>query len=419
MRLLTVALYHPRVMMGGAQQVAKDLHDAATADPGVEATLLAGIDGRMFPGYGKVGAAITALPDSPREYLLCGYSFDDFYHTVYDARRNKALRRFLEDVRPDVIHVHHSLWIGLEFLELARQVLPGVRILYTLHEYLPICLANGHLYRRHEQAICTDTSPDQCVRCFPDRSVDEFVLRRRGFREAFALVDHFIAPSDYLRDRFVAWGIAPDRITTIANGHRSARRAGWVPTHTPATATYGFFGQYVDAKGIDVLLKAAGLAARETDTRIEIKIHGGNKQYATEAYLKRIEGLLETMPETVQVIDGGPYARENVFELMSSVDWMVMPSVWPETFGLVISEAWDARRPVLFARAGGITGRMTEGVDGLGFAPGAAGQLAGLIVQTAGNADLWTRLASGVKDEITVDAAWAAHRACMKAVGAG
>lgn len=31
MRYLTVALYHPSVMKGGAQYVAKDLHDAGPA----------------------------------------------------------------------------------------------------------------------------------------------------------------------------------------------------------------------------------------------------------------------------------------------------------------------------------------------------------------------------------------------------
>ena len=33
MKFLTLSLYHPRVMKGGAQYVAKDLHDAAAADP--------------------------------------------------------------------------------------------------------------------------------------------------------------------------------------------------------------------------------------------------------------------------------------------------------------------------------------------------------------------------------------------------
>lgn len=72
MKYLTVSLYHPRVMKGGAQYVAKDLHDAARADPEVEPVMLACIDGNMFPQYGKVGSSITALPDSPDEYIMGG-----------------------------------------------------------------------------------------------------------------------------------------------------------------------------------------------------------------------------------------------------------------------------------------------------------------------------------------------------------
>ena len=257
MKYLTVSLYHPRVMKGGAQYVAKDLHDMARADDAVAPVLLAGIDGNMFPQYAKVGSAITALPDSPDEFLLPGQSFDDFHHVIYDPRRNKAIKRFLEDHKPDVIHVHHSLWIGLEFLQLARQVLPDVKIIYTLHEYLPICYLRGQLFRDSEGSICHDAAPDQCTRCFPDRTADDFILRRRGFKRAFELVDHFISPSEYLRQRFITWGLAADRISVIANGHMQQRPAGWTPTHSPGLNVFGFFGQYVDVKGIDVLLRAA------------------------------------------------------------------------------------------------------------------------------------------------------------------
>ncbi|MEL7125144.1 MAG: hypothetical protein AAGK30_02885, partial [Pseudomonadota bacterium] len=105
MKYLTVSLYHPAVMKGGAQYVAKDLHDAACADPDVTPVMLAAIDGNMFPQYAKVGASITALPDGQDEYLLPGTRFGDFHHVIYDPRRNKAVRHFLEQHRPDVIHV--------------------------------------------------------------------------------------------------------------------------------------------------------------------------------------------------------------------------------------------------------------------------------------------------------------------------
>lgn len=418
MKYLSVSLYHPRVLKGGAQYVAKDLHDTALADPDTDAVMLAALDGNTFPKYAKVGSAITGLPDSDSEFLLPGTRFDDFHHVVYDARRNKAVARFLRDQKPDVIHIHHSLWVGLEFIALARKVLPDVRILYTLHEYLPICYARGQLFREAERAICQDTSPDQCVTCFPRRTADDFILRRRGFRQAMAQVDHFIAPSEYLRGRYIDWGIAPERITTIANGHTSHRPKGFVPAHSPAVNLFGFFGQFVDAKGIDVALAAAVQVAEAGDP-VEIRIFGGNKEYASEAYVKKIDAILEDAPEGLTVTEMGPYSRENVFDLMAGVDWVVMPSVWPETFGLVVSEAWDARRPVLAARAGGLTDRIRHGENGFSFPPGSVSGLAALMQRCVGNAALWEELAGKVTDEITLEAAWATHKAVIAGLGQG
>lgn len=418
MKFLTISLYHPRVMKGGAQYVAKDLHDAATADPGVEAVMLAAIDGNRFPQYSKTGASITALPDTSAEFLLPGRRFDDFYHRVYDPRRNKAVKRFLEDQQPDVIHIHHSLWVGLEMIELIRQTLPRVKIIYTLHEYLPICHAQGQLYRYGEGGICEDTRPDQCVGCYPGRSTDEFVLRRRGFRAAFAKVDQFIAPSAYLKRRYVDWGLEADKITVIANGHHRHRPDGWEPTHSPDLNVFGFFGQFVDAKGIDVALRAARRVAESTGREVELKVFGGNKEYASKSYLAKIEAVLDDAPEELVVTEVGAYSRDNVFELMGTVDWVVTPSIWPETFGLVVSEAWDARRPVLASRAGGLDGRITDGVNGFSFLPGSDTQLAEIMERCLGNADLWRSMAQTMGDEITVETAWAAHKDVITGIGA-
>ncbi|WP_428929937.1 glycosyltransferase [Marinibacterium sp. SX1] len=416
MKFLTLSLYHPRVMKGGAQYVAKDLHDAAAADPEVEAIMLAGIDSRMFPQYSKVGASITALPDTDNEFLMPGRRFDDFFHRIYDPRRNKALKRFLETHRPDVIHVHHSLWVGLEAIDLIRATLPDVKIIYTLHEYLAICHKQGQLYRYHEGGICQDTRPDQCVGCFPERNTDEFILRRRGFRQAFAKVDQFISPSQYLKDRFVEWGLEADRITVIANGHHRRRPETWEPRHSPELNVFGFFGQFVDAKGIDVALRAARRVAETTGREIEIKVFGGNKEYATKDYLAKIEAVLDDAPEELTVTEVGSYSRDNVFELMSTVDWVVTPSIWPETFGLVVSEAWDARRPVLASRAGGLDGRIIDGVNGYSFLPGSDTGLAQLMEFCLGNADEWQRMAHEMPDEITVGQAWEAHKAVIAGI---
>ena len=414
MKYLFVALYHPRVMKGGAQYVAKDLFDAAIADDATEAVLIAGIDVNIFPAYGKVGAAITELPEGINEYLLLGRNFNDFYHTIYDPRRNKAVQRCLEHHRPDVIHVHHSLWVGLDFIDLARRVLPDVRIIYTLHEYLPICYAKGQLFRYHEQGVCHDTAPDQCVKCFPERTQDDFIVRKRTFRRAFEKVDRFIAPSAYLKARFVEWGVPDEKVAVVPNGHNRRRPQDWTGSHTEKTNVFGFFGQYIDAKGIDVLLTAACTAAKDTTETIEIRLFGGNKMYASPEYIDKIDSIVSQKPDNVVVTEVGPYSRDNVFDLMTSVDWEVVPSIWPETFVLVVSEAWDARRPVIASEVGALAERIVHGRNGLSFTPGSATELARLIRTCIGNSELWRVLSERIRDEISVTEAWNQHVAIAR-----
>jgi glycosyltransferase involved in cell wall biosynthesis len=168
----------------------------------------------------------------------------------------------------------------------------------------------------------------------------------------------------------------------------------------------------VDVKGIDVLLRAAVIAAEhmDEDQEIEIKIFGGNKQHASESYLAKIEEILEDAPENLKITEMGSYSRDNVFDLMTSVDWVVTPSVWPETFGLVVSEAWDARRPVIASRAGGLGDRVKDGENGLSFLPGSAAQLARILQDCTGNSESWRAMAGTMKDEITLDAAWESHK---------
>jgi hypothetical protein len=117
----------------------------------------------------------------------------------------------------------------------------------------------------------------------------------------------------------------------------------------------------------------------------------------------------------------GAYSRENVFDLMNSVDWVVVPSVWPETFGLVVSEAWEARRPILASRAGGLIERIEDRKNGLSFAPGSVSGLAQLMTECIGNARVvGVTISAQVEDEISLDLAWSPPcRACKIAHDVG
>ena len=101
---------------------------------------------------------------------------------------------------------------------------------------------------------------------------------------------------------------------------------------------------------------------------------------------------------------------------MSATRWVVVPSVWPETFGLVVSEAWEARRPILASRAGGLIERIEDRKNGLSFAPGSVSGLAQLMTECIGNAPLWDTISAQVEDEISLDLAWSRHAELAKSL---
>ena len=93
----------------------------------------------------------------------------------------------------------------------SRRLLPDVPIFYTLHEYLPICHRDGQMLRTNGE-LCTHASPRRCNECFPAIPPQDFFLRERFIKSHLEHVDMFLAPSQFLLERYVDWGIPRDRI---------------------------------------------------------------------------------------------------------------------------------------------------------------------------------------------------------------
>ncbi len=83
---------------------------------------------------------------------------------------------------------------------------------------------------------------------------------------------------------------------------------------------------------------------------------------------------------------------------MARVDWTVVPSVWWEIFGLVISEAWMFGRPVICSNVGGMAERVTHERDGLHFELGDPASLAATIRRACTEDGLWDRLHAAVPE---------------------
>jgi glycosyltransferase involved in cell wall biosynthesis len=242
------------------------------------------------------------------------------------------------------------------------------------------------------QEVCREESPRRCHECFPEVSQQAFFMRKRFIQSHLELVDHFIAPGDYVRDRYVDWGIPAEKITVEPQGmvpiddRRPDERTGGVHDR------FAFFGQLNPYKGADVLLEAMEILG--DDFEGHLSIFGANLEIQPEHFRKRIEALLGSGRDNISV--RGAYERSDLSALMAGIDWVIVPSIWWETGPMVVPEAFGYGRPVICSDIGGMSEKVTNGVNGLHFRRRDAHHLAEMMQRAAESPGLWDGLRAGI-----------------------
>lgn len=417
MKVLLISVYHPELVRGGAQQICYELFKGLKFQEGVDPVLLASVD-PSFKSLYKSGAQITGFDGREGEFLFLSRDYDQRWHKVASSALVRSFAEFLEMVQPDVIHFHHFLHLGIDLLTLARRVLPNVRIVMTFHEFLSICDANGHMLRRFDNSLCTRASPVRCHQCFPDREPESFFVREMWFKKHLSVVDAFTVPSRFMIQHYVSWGLDPSKISHVANGQPDYSKGKLQIDGRVKRNRFGFFGQFVDNKGVWVLLEAVQRLRAEGFKDFTVELNGDNRQYASEERRTEFEAFLSKESELPLgeriVVFNGSYSVDQLAQRMARVDWCVVPSVWWEVFGLVISEAWMFKRPVIASNVGGPAERISHEKDGLLFEVADASSLAQAMHRGCTEIGLWERLVKGIvppsTEKIMVDKFLAVYR---------
>lgn len=412
-KVLLVGLHHPELMRGGAQQICYELFQGLQKEPDLEPVLLASTDA-AYPTLYKSGASITGFDGRHNEFLYLSESYDNVWHRTSTPRLVEGFASFLETIQPDVVHFHHFLTFGIDFLTLARRVLPTARIVFTFHEFLSICDARGHMVRLTDHSLCSHASPVRCYQCFPERSPEHFLMRKMWFMRHLGEVDVFTCPSRFMIDRYVSWGIDPQKILHVPNGQADYSHGKRIPVARGSKRRFGFFGQMIDVKGIHIILRAVSILRAEGFTDFTVELNGSNIQYASPAIRKEIEEFLaeeEKLPFAQRIVrSNGAYQVDQLESRMARVDWCIVPSIWEEAFGLVVSEAWMFRRPVICSNVGGMAERVVDDVHGLHFEMGDPRALASVMRRACTEPDLWERLSAALPEPPSVTSMVSAFR---------
>lgn len=402
-KILYISHNHPTIRPGGAEAYAYELYRAVRDGDDFEPLFLArtGPPVSISSRYHE-GTLLTGVNEDPNQYFF--YTDTLEYDWLNGTARGKAalikyLREFLLAQRPDIVHLQHTLFFGYDTLREIRNTLgDGVPIVYTLHEFLPICHRNGQLMRTTTEKPCREESPRRCHECFPEVSPQAFFMRKRFIQSQMSVVDRFLAPSHFLRERFVDWGLPPEKVVFEEYGRLPVEPA---PTRTRRTRNrLAFFGQLSYFKGVNVLLKAMK-RLQEDGVDVHLTVHGANLELQPEDFREEFQELLEATKETVSF--EGEFDHDALPALMADTDWVVVPSVWWENSPLVIQEAAQHGRPVIASDIGGMAEKVHAEVSGLHFKAADPADLAATIARAVGDRRLWEELRGRIEAPYAMD----------------
>ena len=145
-----------------------------------------------------------------------------------------------------------------------------------------------------------------------------------------------------------------------------------------------YVGRLSDTKGLPTLMASWDRYTRDTDEpRLRLVIAGAGpleaaiRQWAQKQPAVEIAGLLD---------------RAACARLVASARAVIVPSEWEETFGLVVVEAMASGVPTIAAARGSLPELVTDGVDGVVFAPGDVAALARVLKQVDEEPALFEKL---------------------------
>lgn len=411
---------------GGAEVYALELYEAMRRAKAFEPVLLAKGGPPMSSASPHLGTTLGIVNDDPNQYFF--YNDGSQFDWLFGVSRQKEIyARYLPDFlaayRPDVVHFQHTSFFGYDMICRVKNALPQAAIVYTLHEYAPICHRNGQMLRTFNQELCRESSPRRCHECFPDIPPQTFFMRKRFIQSHFSLVDLFLSPSKFLIERYVDWGIPRDRIRFEPNGRLPVRTAA-ERRDGELRNRFAFFGQINRFKGVDVLLGAVQILQDERKAErtangplrpsfnkspsnagsngeagrfdFHLWLHGSNLRLESGEFQNRVKALLEKTSRHVML--AGRYGQDSLPELMANIDWVVIPSIWWENSPLVIQEAFQHGRPVICSNVGGMAEKVSDDVNGLHFRVGDSIDLARTMRKAATTPGLWERLRGGIPD---------------------
>ena len=209
---------------------------------------------------------------------------------------------------------------------------------------------------------CVSRSPWRSVRhaCYRNSRIQTGVIAAmivtHQLLHTFAdKISAYIALTGFSRDKFIEGGLPGNRI------HVKPNFVDIEPTPRTVGTNGLFVGRLYEEKGIRTLG-----AVLEQLPSVQLDVIGAGP----------MNTVIEKLPNCTLL---GWKTPGEVHAAMRGAAYLVVPSIWYETFGLIVIEAYACGLPVIASRIGALAELVQEGGTGLLVEPGSTEDLADKI----------------------------------------
>ena len=278
-----------------------------------------------------------------------------------DEKTNDHLLRWVEQLHPTVIHIHHLNKLPWEWLLKGKESI-AYHLWLTLHDYAIPC-SRGQLLDRHLH-LCDGPRPIRCKDCVqswltldgwqrkglkiihrPDGSISERIDLAATLLSA---MDHIDAPSLNMINHF------KQLYPTIRIRHCQLPMATVEPMRSQEERTVNghrflFVGSIHPSKGVHILLRAFAML-QKSHPSVRLSIIGQDS--ASDVVHNYGQIWKDFAGNTCNVDWIGTLSHQDVLKQMSQHQTLVLPSVWRENSPIVVREALQRGLHVICGRGG-------------------------------------------------------------------
>ncbi len=293
---------------------------------------------------------------------------------IYNRDAVNRLNKLLTKEKPDVAHVHniyHYLTPGI--LSVLKK--NGVPIVFKLSDYHVIC-PNYKLFAHGK--IDNSCKNGKYYKLLFNKSInnsysESFVAMIEGYINKWCKfynnVDIFLAPSQFMRDLVIRYGIPKEKIKMLRNVLNFDIYTG----DYKKRKIFLYMGRISDEKGLDIAVDAMVILKNKkilNDWKFVIAGAGPYEEFLRQ-HIKN-----NKVEDVVDFVGFCKKGSEKWLQLMKNSAVAVLPSIWYDNSPIAISESMAFGSPAIVSDLGGTKEMIEDGKSGFVFKAGDVQNLA-------------------------------------------